>query len=65
MVLEAEVVLADSLALATSAVFTPAAETFTFSAYVSTTLSTLSCGPSFSVAYSAAAASAVAFCALP
>ena len=64
MVLKAKVVLADTHALDTSVVFTPAAETLTFLAYVSTTFSTLSFGP-YSSVESSAAASAVAFCALP
>ena len=56
--------LADTPALDISAVFTPAAETFTYSAYVSTTFSTLSFGPSFSVAsLVVAAAYVVALCA--
>ena len=58
--------LTDTPALDTSNVFPPSAENFSFSAYVSTTFTTLSFGPSFTVASSlAAAASAVAFCAPP
>ena len=61
---EAEVVLADIPALDPSSVLIPVAETLTFSAYVSTALSTLTFGPSFAVASSlAAAVPAVAFCA--
>ena len=62
--MEVEVVHADIPSLDPPPDLIPAAETLTFPAYVSTALSTLRFGPSFSVESSfAAAAPAVAFCA--